>query len=114
MCPPGLLCWGPDGRPALFWGSNQDKGGDSAIPGWEAPTFPFPAPFLSFLSSLNLRFIQTAPSPSGPTQRGAERGSLGWLLKEGSGLASFVCVCVLGAGAQARAGHLEVFFVAIF
>lgn len=52
-------------------------------------------PFLSFLPSLNLRFFQTAPSPSGPTQRGAERGS-GWLLKEGLGLTSFVpdlCAC---------------------
>lgn len=53
-------------------------------------------PFLSFLPSLNLRFFQTAPSPSSPTQRGAERGSGAWLQKEGSGLASFVpdlCAC---------------------
>lgn len=78
MCPPGQLCFGA-----------ATSTGEGIQP------YPAGRPILSlsqppFLPSLNLRFIQTAPSPSGPTQRGAERGSSGWLLKEGSGLASFV------------------------
>lgn len=93
--PPGRQCWGPGRWPALFWGSNQHRGGDSAIPGGRPLLSLSQPPFLSFLPSLNLRFFQTAPSPSSPTQRGAERGS-GWLLKEGLGLTSFVpdlCAC---------------------
>lgn len=95
MCPPGRLCWGSDWSPALFWGNNEQRGGMQPYPPGrpilslsQPPSLP---PF-----TLNLRFIQTAPSPSGPTQRGAERGSSGWLQNERSGLASFVpdlCAC---------------------
>lgn len=49
MCPPGRLCWGSDWLPALFWGNNEQRGGDAAVPAWEAHTFPFPAPFPSSL-----------------------------------------------------------------
>lgn len=78
-------------------GQQPTQGRGFSHPRLGGPYFPFPSPlFLCFLPSLNLRFIQTAPSPSGPTQRGAERGSSGWLRKASSGLASFVpdlCAC---------------------
>lgn len=90
--PPGRQCWGPGRWPALFWGSNQHRGGDSAIPGWEAPTFPFPAPFPLLPPLIKSEVLSDSSLPLWPhTKRGGEGL---WLAAEG--LTSFVpdlCAC---------------------
>lgn len=77
-----VICSGTWGAASPGWHCCRQRGGASARP-WRGGPFSFSQPpFLSLFPSLNLRFIQAAPSPSAlhkEEPRGRGRG-FWWLL----------------------------------